>query len=250
MRNLLTEVSKIKSMMGLKPNINEQSFFDDVNKIVGIKPNQNSNTFWDDVNKLTGISDKSQSGVVNAVKDGAKKIASAVSEKNKKTSPKPTGVSNKLVDFLKKTENFVECVYDDKQGAKCLRGKTPKGNPTIGYGTKYYPGEDETKDILVKPNDPDITERKAFELLKNRLNRDSKKILNLYPNLNQQQLDALTSLCYQTGYAGCTANAPNLSAALKNNPNNLRNVGQHFVDFPFKDRREKEWKIYSQGIYS
>jgi hypothetical protein len=52
------------------------------------------------------------------------------------------------------------------------------------------------------------------------------------------------------GFAGCTKEAPNLSASLKNNPNNLRNVEQHFIDFPYEDRRKKEWKIYSQGIYS
>jgi GH24 family phage-related lysozyme (muramidase) len=86
--------------------------------------------------------------------------------------------------------------------------------------------------------------------MKNTLNKNAKKILNLYPNLNQQQLDAMASLCYQMGPDGCTTKAPNLSAALKSNPHNLQNVGQHFVDFPFKDRREKEWKIYSQGIYS
>jgi GH24 family phage-related lysozyme (muramidase) len=246
MRNLLTEVSKIKSMMGLKPNINEQSFFDNVNKIMGVKPNQNSDTFWDDVNKLTGISDKSQSGVV----DGAKKMMKTLKPKS---GPNPTGVSDKLVNFVANIEFFVKCVYDDAKGGKCvrkepdccLRGRTSSGTPTIGFGTVYYP--DGTK---VSPRDPDITETRAKELMKNTLNKNAKKILNLYPNLNQQQLDAMSSLCYQMGFDGCTKEAPNLSSSLKKNPNNLQDVRKNFIDFQFPDRREKEWKIYSQGIYS
>ena len=63
-----------EAMTVLKPNINEQSVFDDINKIVGIKPNQNSDTFWDDVNKLTGASDKSKEGVI----DGAKKMVKTI----------------------------------------------------------------------------------------------------------------------------------------------------------------------------
>jgi polyphosphate kinase 2 len=63
-----------EAMTVLKPNINEQSVFDDVNKIMGIKPNQNSDTFWDDVNKLTGASDKSKEGVI----DGAKKMVKTI----------------------------------------------------------------------------------------------------------------------------------------------------------------------------
>jgi polyphosphate kinase 2 len=63
-----------EAMTVLKPNVNEQSVFDDVNKIMGIKQNQNSDTFWDDVNKLTGASDKSKEGVI----DGAKKMVKTI----------------------------------------------------------------------------------------------------------------------------------------------------------------------------
>jgi polyphosphate kinase 2 len=63
-----------EAMTVLKPNVNEQSVFDDVNKIMGIIQNQNSDTFWDDVNKLTGASDKSKEGVI----DGAKKMVKTI----------------------------------------------------------------------------------------------------------------------------------------------------------------------------
>ena len=63
-----------EAMTVLKPNVNEQSVFDDVNKIMGIKQNQNSDTFWDDVNKLTGASYKSKVGVI----DGAKKMVKTI----------------------------------------------------------------------------------------------------------------------------------------------------------------------------
>ena len=242
-----------EAMTVLKPNINEQSFFDDVNKIAGLKPNQNSDNFWGDVNKLTGISDKSQSGVVNAVKDGAKKIAKIAQEKSSNSNTVGVGtVSDNLVNFVGNIEFFVPCVYDDAKGGKCVRGESdcclkgrvPSGTPTIGYGTVYYP--DGKK---VTPKDPSITKDKAKVYLKTTLNKLAGKLLALYPNLNQKQVDALSSLCYQVGFAGCTTNAPKLSSSLKINPNS-NSVKVNFLDFSHPDRREKEWKIYSQGIYS
>jgi GH24 family phage-related lysozyme (muramidase) len=267
MRNLLTEVSKIKSMMGLNPNINEQSFVDVYNQLSGKSQQKQEPNFmdtWSSMGKPKDQMTPDSGGVINTIKAGAEKIAKAATQNikttdNNKTIQKPTGVSNKLVNFLKNIEFFVKCVYDDAKGGKCvrkepgccLRGGIANGKPTIGYGTTYYPpkGED-GKEIPVKPTDPDITESKALELLKARLDKDAKKILNLYPNLNQRQLDAMSSLCYQMGFDGCTKNAPNLSASLKKNPNNLQDVRKNFIDFQFPDRREKEWKIYSQGIYS
>jgi polyphosphate kinase 2 len=235
-----------EAMTVLRPNINEQSLWDDVNRIAGVKPNQNSDTFWDDVSKLTSPGDKSQDGVIGNVK---KMMKTTTPIKNKK----PTGVSDKLVDFVGKIEFFVPCVYDDAKGGKCVRGevdcclkgRTPSGTPTIGYGTVYYP--DGRK---VSPKDPSITKDKAKVYLKTNLDKLANKLLNLYPNLKQNQVDALSSLCYQVGFAGCTTKAPKLSNSLKTNPNSLNGVKANFLDFTHPDRREKEWKIYSQGIYS
>ena len=250
-----------EAMTVLKPNINEQSFIDVYNQLSGKsqqKQTPNLMDIWSSKAPPKNQMTPNSGGAVDAVKAGAKKIAKIAKEKSSNSNTVGVGtVSDKLVDFVVNAEKFVPCVYDDKSPicwrdgntapGCCLRGKspTPGAKATIGYGTTYYPGG-----IPVKPNDPDITETRAKELMRNTLNKNAKKILNLYPNLNQQQLDAMASLCYQMGPDGCTTEAPNLSAALKSNPNNLQNVGQHFVDFPFKDRREKEWKIYSQGIYS
>ena len=68
-----------EAMTVLRPNINEQSVFDDVKKIAGISPNQNSDTFWDDVNKLTSSSNKSQDGVIDNVK---KMMTKTITPKN------------------------------------------------------------------------------------------------------------------------------------------------------------------------
>ncbi|CAB4130172.1 Glycoside hydrolase, family 24 [uncultured Caudovirales phage] len=249
MRNLLTEVSKIKNMMGLNSNINEQSFFDDVNKIVGVKPSNQEPNFMD---KWSSMAPPKDQMVPNSggVFDDINKILKPTKSK---TSQKPTGVSDKLVNFVGNIEFFVPCVYDDDKGGKCVRGevdcclkgRTPSGTPTIGYGTVYYP--DGRK---VTPKDPSITKDKAKVYLKTNLDKLANNLLNLYPNLNQNQVDALSSLCYQVGFAGCTTNAPKLSNSLKTNPNSLNGVKSNFLDFTHPDRRQKEWKIYSQGIYS
>ena len=77
MRNLLTEVSKIKNMMGLTPNINGQSVFDVYNQLSG-KSQQNTDSFWDDVNKLTSPGNKSD-GVVDTAK---KMMTKTITPKN------------------------------------------------------------------------------------------------------------------------------------------------------------------------
>ena len=166
-----------------------------------------------------------------------------------------TGVSNKLVEFIKKEELFVPCVYDDANGTPCiredwknccLRGKEPIGNPTIGYGTFYY-----SKKVKVKPTDKDISIETATKYLKTTLDGIAKTLLEKYPKLSQNQLDGLASLCYNVGVAGCTDMAPNLSAAIKKDPNPKTNpkIEPNFLDFANKKRREKEYSIYSSGNY-
>ena len=166
-----------------------------------------------------------------------------------------TGVSDKLVEYVKKEEFFVKCVYDDANGtpcirkdfnACCLKGKKPKGIATIGYGTVYYP--DGTR---VSPSDKDISIETATKYLKVTLDTMAKKLLKIYPNLNQQQLDAMSSLCYNVGFAGCTSKAPNLSAAIKKDPNSKTNpkIKPNFLDFANADRRADEFGIYHDGNY-
>lgn len=165
-------------------------------------------------------------------------------------------VSEKLIEFVKKEEFFVPCVYDDKKSAACLRGEWEKcclrgrkaiGIPTIGYGIVYYP---DGKKVQV--TDPNISKDNATEMLKTKLNSFAIKIQEKYPNLKQNQLDAMTSLCYNVGFAGCTAKAPNLTAALKKDPNPVTNpnIEINFLDFANIKRRKKEFEIYSNGNYT
>ena len=245
-----------EAMTVLKPNINEQSWVDTIKSIGNTSQKQEPN-FMDKWSSMAPPKDQmtpNSGGVIDAIKTGTEKIAKIAKEKssNSNTSQLPTGVSDNLVDFVGKIEFFVPCVYDDAKGSKCIRGesdcclkgRTPSGTPTIGYGTVYYP--DGKK---VTPKDPSITKDKAKVYLKTTLNKLANKLLALYPNLNQKQVDALSSLCYQVGFAGCTTKAPKLSSSLKINPNSS-SIKINFLDFSHKDRREKEWKIYSQGIYS
>jgi len=165
MRNLLTEISKIKSMMGLTPNINEQSVFDDINKTMGFKQSNQEPNFMDKWSSMAPPKDQmtpSSGGVL----DAAMKM---MKTKIQNSTQKPTGVSDNLVNFVGNIEFFVPCVYDDAKGGKCIRGESdcclkgrvPSGTPTIGYGTVYYP--DGKK---VTPKDPSITKDKAKVYLK------------------------------------------------------------------------------------
>lgn len=168
---------------------------------------------------------------------------------------KPNGVSDSLVEFVKKEEYFVPCVYDDKKSVACLRkewdkcclkGKTPIGTATIGYGTVFYPNG-----IKVTSKDKNISKDIATSYLKKTLNDIANRLMKKYPKINQSQLDALTSLCYNVGFAGCTTKAPNLSAAIKKDPNPKTNpkIKPNFVDFANRKRREKEFNIYSNSNY-
>ena len=173
----------------------------------------------------------------------------------KKVSQKPIGVSDKLVEFIKKEEFFVPCVYDDKNSVSCLRGEMNKcclrgkkslGVPTIGFGTNFYPNG-----VKVKPKDQDINKEKATEYLKGELDKIASQLIKIYPKLNQNQLDAVSSLCYNVGLSGCTKKAPKLSKALKVNPNSKSNksIALNFLDFQNRNRREKEFMIYDEGRY-
>ena len=239
-----------EAMSVLRPEINEQtSPVDFYNKYFGSdEEDDDEPNFMDTWSSMGNPKDQMTSNS-GGVFDDMKKMMKTKTQMN---GSKPKGVSDKLVDFVGKIEFFVPCVYDDAKGGKCVRGevdcclkgRTPSGTPTIGFGTVYYP--DGRK---VSPKDPPITKERAKQFLKTNLDKLANNILNLYPNLNQQQLDAMSSLCYQVGFAGCTTKAPKLSASLKKGPNSPE-VKNNFLDFSHRDRREKEWKIYSQGIYS
>lgn len=73
-----------------------------------------------------------------------------------------------------------------------------KGIPTIGVGNTFY--EDGSK---VKITDPPITKERAMELFKYILkNYELAVYSNTRDDINQNQFDALVSLCYNIGVNG------------------------------------------------
>lgn len=73
-----------------------------------------------------------------------------------------------------------------------------KGIPTIGVGNTFY--EDGSK---VKMTDPAITKERAMELFKYILkNYELAVYSNTRDDINQNQFDALVSLCYNIGVNG------------------------------------------------
>lgn len=88
------------------------------------------------------------------------------------------------IQFLMKNEGCVLHPYLDT-----------KSIPTIGCGNTYY--EDYTK---VKMTDPPITQARAMELFKFILRQFEMTVYsNTRDDINQNQFDSLTSLCYNIG---------------------------------------------------
>jgi len=97
-------------------------------------------------------------------------------------------ISAKGVDFIKNEEKFMSKPYLDSVGVA-----------TIGYGSTIY--LDGTKVTL---KDKPITEKQATELLNLKLSRQYVPAVNkaLKRVINQNQFDALVSLCYNIGTGG------------------------------------------------
>lgn len=97
-------------------------------------------------------------------------------------------ISSKGVDFIKNEEKFMSKPYLDSVKV-----------PTIGYGSTVY--LDGSKVTL---KDKPITEKQATELLMLKLQRQYVPAVNkaLTREVNQNQFDALVSLCYNIGTGG------------------------------------------------
>jgi lysozyme len=144
-------------------------------------------------------------------------------------------VSKNGLDFIGKEEGLVLKPY--KCSAKV---------PTIGYGSTYY--EDGTK---VKMTDPPITKERAEKLFLDTLKHYEMCIYaSTRDDINQNQFDALVSLCYNIG-----THAFKKSTLLKRvnkdpNGNDIegaflmwRNAGGKPI---LLGRRQREYKLYSK----
>jgi lysozyme len=96
-------------------------------------------------------------------------------------------MDQKGLDFLVNEEGLILHPYKDS-----------KGIPTIGVGCTYY--EDGTR---VKMTDPPITKERAYSLFKNILKNYETAVWSVTrDDINQNQFNALVSICYNIGVQG------------------------------------------------
>jgi len=166
-----------------------------------------------------------------------------------KEKPMPDSVSDKGLNLLKSVEALHLTPYDDQTGADIT--SWVKG-ATIGYGHLIKSGEWATyKD--------GFTEADADALFEEDLAPFVDVVQsNIKVDLTPNQFDALVILAFNIGIGGFASSSvvtlvnnpaavtkyPNLEAAWK-----AWNKSQGKVMKGLDNRRQCEWKIYSQGVY-
>lgn len=96
-------------------------------------------------------------------------------------------VSAKGIDFIANEEGCILHPYKDSVGI-----------PTIGIGCTYYEGGRK-----VTMRDPPIAKARAIQLFKNVLSTYEKCVWSVTrDDINQNQFDALVSICYNIGVNG------------------------------------------------
>jgi GH24 family phage-related lysozyme (muramidase) len=236
-----------EAMTVLRPNINEQSVWDNYNKIASSlqskgQTNSDSGGIVSDINKTI------KSGLETAKKSLDKKSSNS-------SGDYATRCSSKGIEYIKKEEGFRPDAYTDTKNVW-----------TIGYGQTVINGR------AVKQGDK-ITEPEAYKALINFLEngtpavKDSQgniirkavpsiksQILSLgggHQKLEQNQFDALCSLMYN--YGGYVNSDLKKTIQLNPNPQQNPEIKKHFTtkwkDPELKNRRDKEFLLYSIGDY-
>lgn len=153
-----------------------------------------------------------------------------------------------LIKFIKSLESFKSAPYQVK-GDK----------PTIGYGTTFYIDPQTKKEIPVTLQDKPITEQQADKLIRDYLNVKMPSFNNYLKKevLNQNQINALMSVMYNMGNKGFLNTK--LFTVASRNPNDpaIKNIFlsdemamiNGVVSQGLKQRRAKEYKLYSTPIY-
>ena len=237
MRNLLTEVNKIKSMMGLNSNINEQGLLNTWSSMAPSKDQMtpSSGGFIDDLNKTI------KSGLENAKKSLDKKSLNS-------NNVEVRTVSDKLKQFIKCSEG------DKKQ--KCSPVLTSYRIPgekydTVGWG--HY-GEDVsnsykkiTNSVAENLFNKDIEENTAC--VTRMIDRWKTQGLKTY-KLTQGQFDACVSYTFNSGCGGLLGSKFIQQTKLGNHEKASEILRTENITQPgHKPRREKESNMY-KGIYS
>lgn len=144
-------------------------------------------------------------------------------------------LSQKGIDFITKEEGVVLHPYLDQVGI-----------PTIGIGSTMYEGG-----IRVTMKDPPITLDRAKKLFSNTLLKYEATVNNtIKSKINQNQFDALVSLCYNIGQGGFSSstvakrvnanpNDPTISEAFK-----MWNKAGSKINSTLVGRRMREANLY------
>lgn len=148
-------------------------------------------------------------------------------------------VSDKGLDFLAKEEGCVLRPYKDAVGI-----------PTIGIGCTYY--EDGSR---VKMTDSPISRERAYQLFRNLLDTYEKGVWSVTrDDINQNQFDALVSICFNIGVAGFKAST--LLKRVNKNPNDpaITEAFEMWRNAANKKnlllaRRKREAKLYFDPVY-
>ena len=92
-----------------------------------------------------------------------------------------------------KTSQGMKELISQFEGLRLKAYKCPAGIPTIGIGSTTFNGKKVTMDMV-------ITKEQAYEQLERDLASFEKSVTNLVKKpINQDQFDALVSLCYNIG---------------------------------------------------
>lgn len=145
-------------------------------------------------------------------------------------------ISNNGISFLKKEEGLRLKAYQDQVGVW-----------TIGHGNTYYENGQKVK------SGDQITEARAEELFRNKL-KEFENAVNktITAKVNQNQFDAMVSLCYNIGVGGFAKST--VAKLVNHNPENgaiksafeaWRNAGGKPI---LLNRRQREYRLYSSWI--
>jgi GH24 family phage-related lysozyme (muramidase) len=233
-----------EAMTVLKPNINEQSVFDFYNQLTGKSQPKDQMT-------------PNSGGVVDAVKDGAKKIAKIAKEKSSNSNDiEVRTVSNNLRQFIKCSEGDKKQRCEPVLSSYRIPGEK---HDTVGWG--HY-GEDVsnsykkiTKSVAENLFNKDI--EKNTGCVTRMLDRWKGQGLQTY-KLTQGQFDAIVSYTFNSGCGGSgDPEHPGLLGSkfiqqtkLGNHEKAAEILRNENIKKPgHKPRREKESNMY-RGIYS
>ena len=146
-------------------------------------------------------------------------------------------MSERGIDLIAEFEGFRPTPYND-----------PVGHCTVGYGELLHLGPCTPEELARPP----ITEEQGYAYLREKVKPYSTAVAAGCPNLNQNQHDALTSLCYNIGVGGFGRSSVRAAANTRGDVcAELRRIvrGTDGVVYPgLVRRREAECGLYYEPV--